>query len=118
MFTDGQIIAKHFADNFNLKFTQKVFIAQIGQANILLKLYSKEDIIDVLDYLREHPPKKGLSSLAYLQYIINDILPKAKARKLNKRVITITEDEDIDLSKTNVSKSNNKILSKNNKIKF
>lgn len=106
----SQRIVVHFMDTFKKKFTQKMFLIQLGAANNLLNIgFSEQDICSTISYLSKHPPVGGVSSLNYLQYCINDIAPKVRLEALRaehealKKIEGIIEVESIDTS-SNVNK--------------
>lgn len=81
---ESQLFARKFAKTFNCKWGGKQFTIQIGLAKNLLKSYPYDDLDLLLDYIKEYPLKNKIFSIAYLRYIIDDTLPKAKAWKYNK----------------------------------
>ena len=82
MTKDGREIARYFYDKTELKSTERVFFANVSAADALLKAgYTKEQIIETIDYLLLNPPKNGFNSIAYIQYVINEILIKIKVKK-------------------------------------
>jgi hypothetical protein len=113
--TPSQNIVTHFVNLFGYKFTGTMFKKELGIANSLLKAgFSEEDIIITLDYLKLHPPAKGVLSLAYVQYVINDILPKAKVKKMTEVQKVFTENTE------DTSENIEKFLrfTTNNKLRF
>jgi len=115
----SQIIVKHFVDTFNYKFTGVLFKKELGIANSLIKAgFTPEEIIMCIDYLKEHPPTNGLRSLAYLQYVINDILPKAKVKKLNTVQKVFSEEEELDENLDDNMSKFNRFSSGNNKLRI
>jgi hypothetical protein len=113
MSKEGRDVARYFCDTFELKLTQKQFLIQVGIANSLLKAgYTEYDLTNIVQYLKEHPPAKGLSSLAYIQYVGNDILAKQKVQQY-KQVESFFEssepikDNEDNLAKFNMQKKTN-----------
>jgi hypothetical protein len=107
-----QEIAEYFYDNYLHKATQKVFMQNKSSAKALLNAgYTKEEIISCIDYLIANPPRNGFQSLAYLQYVINDVLIKLKAKELQRASelhIEVSQHEDTN----NIEKFNNMPKSK------
>lgn len=106
MKTESQLIVSHFAQKHNHKFIGKVFSIQIGLAKKLLEEYSYDDLVLVIDYTAVFPEKR-ITSLAFYPYIINEVLPKAKAWKVReeqKKVVLFTNEKLV--------KTENKSLSK------
>ena len=78
MATESQIVVKLFCEKNNLKLNKKDFSRQLGIANNLLKEYTLEEIVTLINYLCIFPLKKEIHSLGYYPYIIEEELPKAK----------------------------------------
>lgn len=98
------MVVLEFQTTFNIKFDKATFRKQLGLANRLLKDHDLLDLMLVMFYLREYPLRSRLQSVWYLSFIIDDILPKAKAWQKEKE----------DKQKTDFSVEEQKI----EKIKF
>lgn len=89
-----QEIMRAFFSKTNQKTTPAQARKTVGQAKQLLKAgYSSEEIIKCIEYLVQHPPKKGLTSLGFLSYVINDVLAKVKLEEAKS-----FQEEQIDFS--------------------
>ena len=84
--TPSQEIVKAFCEALRLRFTGALYTRQIGQASALLKTYTFEEIMEVIDYLRRRGYKKPISSLGFLQYIMNEILQESQAERIKKQI--------------------------------
>lgn len=102
----GKRVVNKMVELFNLKFTKLVRNQQDRVATTLVKTYCEEDVIDVLKYLALHPPKKGLTSIGFLQYVYNDILPIIIVERL--KTIPIKDIQPtIQVDSNNINKFNN-----------
>jgi hypothetical protein len=64
----------------------------VKQAKALLDAgYEMQDILQTIDYLMAHPPKDGIRSLGFVQYVINDVMFKIKVKELKEREIKAFE---------------------------
>lgn len=106
-------LAHYFCDNVGLtkqggkQLTQRQFIIQVNIAKNLLKKYTLEDLKKVIDYLVKNPPRKGLYSIKFLEFVADEILDiiilREKAKEVRKK-ITVEFNNTTDLS--NVQKYN------------
>lgn len=81
----AQEIAKHWFEVRQERVTPAIFSRTIIQARKLMECgFSEEEIISSIDYLNENPPPKGLTSLGYLNYVINETLEKIKFKEIKK----------------------------------
>lgn len=84
--TQSQEIVKAFCEALRLRFTGTLYTRQIGQASALLKTYTFEEIMSVIDYLGRKGYKKPISSIAFLQYIMNETLQSIEADSIKKKL--------------------------------
>lgn len=103
MSKDGRELAKYFYSKTGLKCaTQKMFLSAASSADALLRAgWTNEDIMKTIDYLIIHPPSKGMYSLAFLQYVIDETMAKMKAEEARKAMqempiapTTVSADDD------------------------
>lgn len=78
--TDNQEIVSYFCEKFKIKANGKYGMF-LGLCKTMLKRYTKEEIIDAINYLHLHQPKQGVYSFCFLVYVIDDYVAKAKAYK-------------------------------------
>lgn len=93
--TEGQQLVRHFSNELNIKINRQQYARQIGMANNLLKKYSLEQLISVIDYIKEHPLNKRIVSVAYLSYIADEVLDKIKLEELKNKEIDYGEEEKV-----------------------
>ena len=77
--TDTQRLVILFGELFNIKFNKKQFPMQLGIAKTLLLNYSYDDLVEVLNYLKDK--STNIYSLAYIPYVIDETLLKIKVEK-------------------------------------
>lgn len=106
MVKDNQRVLKEFCGALNLKLDGNSFKRQLGLTNNLLSKYSVDDLLLVIGYIKEHPLKTQITSIGYLPYVIDELLPKAMYER----------DKEVINSKMLEIKDNTKI-EKQNKIK-
>lgn len=106
MVRDNQKVLKEFCSALNLKLDGNSFKRQLGIAGNLLTKYSLEELLLVIDYIKVHPLKKEVTSIGYLPYVIDDLLPKAiyerDKDKIDKKLLEIKDNTEI--KKQNKSK--------------
>ncbi len=84
----AQEISKFWFEEKQERTTPAVFSRTISQAKKLLECgYTEQEIKDAIVYLVKNPPKNGLSSLGYLNYVINDVLSKVNVIKFKDEII-------------------------------
>ena len=93
--TEGQQLVRHFSNELNIKINRQQYARQIGMANNLLKRYTFEQLISVIDYIKQHPLNKRIVSVAYLSYIADEVLDKIKLEELKNKEIDYGEEEKV-----------------------
>ena len=63
-----------------------IYPRQMKILNELLKSYSVDEILYMLEYVKKHPPKKGIKSLAFLPFISGDAINEMKVAKIKERI--------------------------------
>lgn len=88
MANEAQLLTKAFYGLLTDKPSSKskYFVIQMNIAKKLLKDYSLDDLLCLIDYLKLFPLKNGISSMSYIPYIIDKELPKAKTYKATKEL--------------------------------
>jgi hypothetical protein len=86
MLTPAQEIVKYFVDKTGKRATQGWYAQQIGIVNTLFKTgFTFDEVKTGIDFVMEHPPVKGFSSLGLLGYVLEDVLIKAKAKEIKEQ---------------------------------
>jgi hypothetical protein len=98
------MLVRHFSNQLNIKISPQQYSRQIGMANNLLKRYSYEQLISVIDYISQHPLKKRIFSISYLSYIADETLDKIRLEELKSKEIDYGEEEKV-VNERRVSKS-------------
>lgn len=86
-------LVTHFTDKLKIDVDYK---KQIMIADKMIQQYGFEDLILIIDYISIYPLKNRIYSLWYLKFIIEDMLPRAKAYKLKnekEKLDEFTEDK-------------------------
>ena len=100
--THAKDIALHFYDRkgwrVGSKHATSPFGKTVNQAKKLLSYnYSKQEIIEVIDYIFDNMDKE-IYSLGFVNYVINDVLDKIKVMKMkqeqNKQVTEVVNNTD------------------------
>lgn len=112
--SEEQKLTRTFVKLFVNKATSDFFIKQLQISKSLLKKYKFDDLMCLLEYLHDFPLKEGVRSLAYIQYIYDKYIEKAKRYKMSKNMPEINLDREESI-KQNIVKSS-KSLFKNKKI--
>ena len=103
--TDKQEIAKYFYDNQLKRCTPLIYKKQISFAGNLLEAgFTKEEIISVIDYLIKCPPRGGFFSLAYLPYVMQEILVKLQVRAIQNHTEDVVDMEPEETDEDNRKK--------------
>lgn len=69
-----QDVVKHFYGKFNLPCDRKTAIITVNQIKTLNKRgYTNEQIVETIDYIIKHPPKRGVFSFGYICTTIDEI---------------------------------------------
>lgn len=114
-------LAKYFAQNLNIKFTSKVFTKQIAGAKNLLSTYTFDECKSVIDYIARYGYKRPITSIFFMQYIMNDILTeiqkKEVKKELNKNVIINVEQNSANIT-DNINKLKENNFAKRGMITF
>lgn len=106
MQTESQIVVKLFCEKNSLKLNKTQFGRQLGIANNLLKEYNLNDITMVINYLYLFPPKNKIFSIGYLEYVMEELIPKAKVYYHNE------ENKNIPIKEIETKEIKNEVLEK------
>lgn len=92
MSANGRELAKYFYDKTGLKCaSQKMFFGAVSSGDALIKAgWTKQEVMQVIDYLIIHPPAKGMYSLAFVQYVMDETLDKIRAAEAKKQMEQMT----------------------------
>lgn len=99
------LIVMSFEQAFNVKFAYGKRGQQLGGARALLKTYSLDDVLVVLDYMKAYPIKSRITSVHYLKYIMEQKLPLAKAWRKSEEEKKATTFTDIEVNVTNKARA-------------
>lgn len=89
--TDAKTIALYFLDMTTDKYTKSIIARTINQAkNLLSAGYTKEEIIETIDYILDKGDIK-MYSIGYINTCINDVLRKINVEKEKERVAKLIE---------------------------
>jgi hypothetical protein len=101
MIADNKIavrVAQYFFNATHKRPTAATMKQSIGQARSLLNAnFTPEEIIMVINYLVEHPPKDGLKSLGFLSYVMEDVLTQCRAKEVMKSFNNIKQNPTPDV---------------------
>lgn len=118
MYTENQILTKAFIKLLKDKPSNKYFVIQMAVAKKILNKYKLDDLLCLIDYLEKFPLKTEVQSLAYIPYIYDKYIDKAKLYKatlnLKEKDLSVERKENKII---NNAKSSGNTLFKNN-IKF
>lgn len=94
----SQIIVNDFMRKHNVKLSPSEYKRSLGQANQLLKTYSKEDILTVIEYTSKNV-KSRIFSIGYFKFIMEETLKKALLEKVkelqSKNIEPVVEEKEI-----------------------
>lgn len=113
--SESQKLTRMFIKLFIGKASSDTFIKQLAVSKSLLKKYDFNDLVCLLEYLHEFPIKEGIRSLAYIPYIYDKTIVKAKRYKISKDFVV---EEKIEREQVIVQQKiikNKKSLFKNDK---
>lgn len=85
----------------------KKYSLHMKNLNELLQKFSLQDIIYTIEYLSANPPKKGLFSLRYLNYVTPDLIASREAKEtLQKVEESVLRDLDVQSDIENTKRYN------------
>ena len=88
-----QDVVKHFYGKLDLPCDKKTAIITVNQIKTLNKRgYTNEKIIETIDYIVKHPPKRGVFSFGYVCTTIDEIQELLKELE-NQNTLKVDKDK-------------------------